>query len=310
MDRRNTLGIDIGGSRIRAAVVSPEGALLSRAEGVTPARAAGDAVVAVVAQVVAEATQGQGVNGLLAAGVCAPGPLDALRGLALSTPTIDGFRDFPLRDRIAKAIGLRTILDHDGHAAAFGEWQFGAGQGHANMVYVTVSTGIGGGAIVDGRLQRGRRGMAAHVGHMTVAPDGPVCNCGNPGCWEALAAGPAFAAAARAAGFTDGEDAFAAARRGDPRGVDTVAAEARWLAIGIVSLLHIYSPDIVVLGGGVMAGLDVLRPQMAKEIAARAMPPFRGTPILRARLLDNVGLIGAAALARQSVLASPAFDAG
>ena len=300
MDRRNTLGIDIGGSRIRAAVVSPEGSLLTRAEGVTPARASGDAVVEAVAQVVAQAMQGHAAGSLLGAGVGAPGPLDALQGLALSTPTIDGFRDFPLRDRIAGAIGLRTLLDHDGHAAAFGEWQFGAGRGHNNMVYVTVSTGIGGGAIVDGRLQRGRRGMAAHVGHMTLLPDGPVCNCGNPGCWEALAAGPALTAAARLAGFADGEAVFAAARAGDPGAMAVAEAEARWLGIGIVSLLHVYSPDIVVLGGGVMNGLDVLHPAMSAEIVARAMPPFRDTRVVRASLLDNAGLIGAAALARDA----------
>lgn len=305
MDRRNTLGIDIGGSRIRAAVVSPEGSLLTRAEGVTPARASGDAVVEAVAQVVTQAMQGHAVGSLLGAGVGAPGPLDALQGLALSTPTIDGFRDFPLRDRIAGAIGLRTLLDHDGHAAAYGEWQFGAGRGHHNMVYVTVSTGIGGGAIVDGRLQRGRRGMAAHVGHMTLLPDGPVCNCGNPGCWEALAAGPALTAAARRAGFADGEAVFAAARAGDPGAMAVAAAEARWLGIGIVSLLHVYSPDIVVLGGGVMNGLDVLHPAMSSEIAARAMPPFRDTRVVRASLLDNAGLIGAAALARDAFGGDP-----
>jgi glucokinase len=308
MALRNTLGIDIGGSRIRAAIVSPDGTLLTRAEGVTPARASGEVVVEAVAQVVAQAAQGHAVDSLLGAGVGAPGPLDAVLGLALSTPTIDGFRDFPLRDRIATATGLRTLLDHDGHAAAFGEWQFGAGRGHQNMVYITVSTGIGGGAIVDGRLQRGRRGMAGHVGHMTIAPDGPLCNCGNPGCWEAVAAGPALSAAARRAGFSDGQAVFAAARAGDPGAMAVAAAEARWLGIGITSLLHIYSPDLVVLGGGVMNGLDVLQPAMTAEIAARAMPPFRGTPIVRAILRDNAGLIGAAALARQAFTADAPAD--
>lgn len=300
MEALNTLGIDIGGSRIRAAVLSASGMLLTRAEGVTPARASADRVVAVVAEVVAQATAGHAPETLMAAGVCAPGPLDSVQGLALSTPTIDGFRDYPLRDRIAAAIGMRCLLDHDGQAAAFGEWQFGAGQGVANMVYVTISTGIGGGAVVDGRLQRGRRGMAAHVGHMTIAPEGPLCNCGNPGCWEAFAAGPAFAVAARAAGFADGEAAFAAARAGDARAQSVVAVEARWLAIGIVNLIHIYSPDIVVLGGGVTAGLDVMHDSLMREIAARAMPPFQGVPVTRASLTDNAGLIGAAALARQA----------
>ncbi len=297
----NGLGIDIGGSRIRAAVVTPAGQVLTRAEGVTPARSSGDAVVAVVAKVAAEALRGQTVA---AAGICAPGPLDALRGLALSTPTIDGFRDYPLRDRIAEAIGIASFLDHDGHAAAYGEWQFGAGRGALNMVFVTISTGIGGGAVVDGRLQRGRQGMAAHVGHMAIVPDGPVCSCGNPGCWEALAAGPAFTSAARKAGFADGAAAFAAARTGDAKAEAVVAAEALWLSIGIVNLIHIYSPDVVVLGGGVTESLDLMQNQIEFEITRRAMPPFRQTPVRRASLLDNAGLIGAAALGLQ------AFNAG
>lgn len=291
----DTLAIDIGGTRIRAAVVSPQGQVLTRAEGPTPARAHGDAVVATIAMVAEQARQGRPVN---AAGVCAPGPLDATRGIAQATPTIDGFRDYPLRDRIEQALHLPTFLDHDGHAAAYGEWLHGAGQGVQTMVYVTISTGIGGGAIVDGRLQRGRNGMAGHVGHMTVQPDGPVCNCGNEGCWEAVAAGPAFAAAARAAGFADGAATFAAATAADPAAMALVEAEARWLGLGLVNLIHIYSPDLVVLGGGVTAGLDLMRPFIADEITRRAMIPFRDTPFVRASLLDNAGLVGAAALGR------------
>jgi glucokinase len=171
------------------------------------------------------------------------------------------------------------------------------------MVFVTVSTGIGGGAIVDGRLQRGRRGQAAHVGHMTLLPDGPICNCGNPGCWEALAAGPAFARAAQGAGFADGSAAFVAALAGDVAARAVVDAQARWLAIGMVNLAHIYSPEILILGGGVTAGLEQMRPVIAAEFAARAMSPFRDIPFVRAALLDNAGLIGAAALGRDQAAA-------
>ena len=303
MTAKPTLGIDIGGTRIRAALVGADGALLTRAEGVTPARDTGQAVVDVVADVVAQALQGFDRAGILAAGVAAPGPLDALNGIAQATPTIDGFRDFPIRDRIAEAIHLPTYLDHDGHAAAFGEWKHGAGRGFDNLVYVTISTGIGGGAIVDGRMQRGRRGQAAHVGHMTLLPDGPICNCGNPGCWEALAAGPALTLAAQSAGYADGSAAFAAAATGAPAAVRVIAAQARWLAIGMVNLAHIYSPQIIILGGGVMAGLDQMRPVIAQEFAARAMSPFRDIPFVRAALLDNAGLVGAAALGRDQATA-------
>ena len=297
----DTLAIDIGGTRIRAAVVAPEGQVLTRAEGPTPARAHGDDVVAAIAKIAENARQGRPVA---AAGVCAPGPLDADKGIAQATPTIDGFRDYPLRARLTKALGLPTFLEHDGHAAAIGEWLHGAGQGVRNMVYVTISTGIGGGAIVEGRLQRGRRGQAGHVGHMTVLPGGPRCSCGNLGCWEALAAGPAFATAARKAGFTDGAATFAAAASGDRAALALVEVEARWLGLGLVNLIHIYSPDLVVLGGGMTAGLDLMRPFIAAEIASRAMIPFRDTPFLRASLLDNAGLVGAAALARLGLAGS------
>ena len=303
MSAKPTLGIDIGGTRLRAALVAMDGTLLSRAEGVTPARDSGQAVVDAVAKVVAQAVRGHDATQILAAGIGAPGPLDALRGIAQATPTIDGFRDFPVRDRIAKAIGLPTYLDHDGHAAAFGEWKHGAGRGFDNMVYVTISTGIGGGAIVDGRLQRGRRGQAAHVGHMTLLPDGPVCNCGNRGCWEALASGPAFARAAQLAGYEGGAAAFAAALAGEAQAKTVVDQQARWLAIGMVNLAHVYSPDILILGGGVTAGLDQMRPVIAQEFGLRAMSPFRDIPFVRAALLDNAGLIGAAALGRAQALA-------
>ena len=303
MSATPTRGIDLGGTRIRAALVAEDGTLLTRAEGATPARDTGDAVVQAVSMVVAQALQGYDRASILAAGVGAPGPLDAENGIAQATPTIDGFRDFPVRDRIAQAIGLPTYLDHDGHAAAFGEWKYGAGRGYANLVYVTISTGIGGGAIVDGRLHRGRKGMAAHVGHMTLQPDGPICNCGNHGCWEALAAGPAFALAARASGYPDGAAAFTAAAAGDAGAAHVVDAQARWLAIGLVNLAHIYSPEILILGGGVTAGLDQMRPVITHEFATRAMSPFRDIPFVRAALQDNAGLIGAAALGREQALA-------
>lgn len=297
-----TLGIDIGGTRIRAAVVADDGKLLTRSEGVTPARGSGEAVVQAVAAVVAQALQGHDRTGILAAGVAAPGPLDTARGIAQATPTIDGFRDFPIRDRIAEAIGLPTYLEHDGPAAAYGEWTQGAGRGTLNMIFVTVSTGIGGGAIVDGRLQRGRKGQSTHVGHMTLLPNGPICNCGNSGCWEALAAGPAFALAGESAGCFNGAAVFEAALAGEPRAVRVVEAEARWLAIGLVNLAHIYSPELMILGGGVMAGLEQMRPIMEAEFARRAMAPYRDIPFVRAALLDNSGLIGAAALGRAQVL--------
>ncbi len=194
------LAVDVGGTRVRAAVVTRQGRVLARLEA--PTRAA-DSPEAVVAQV-ADLARRLPAEGIAVAGVCAPGPLDVDRGMALATPTIAGFRDFPLRAALADCLPWPVHLEHDGHAAAWGEWRFGAGRGTQDMVYVTLSTGIGAGVVTGGRLQRGHRGMAGHAGHMTVAPGGPVCDCGNRGCWEAIASGPAFAARARDAGFADG----------------------------------------------------------------------------------------------------------
>jgi glucokinase len=133
-------------------------------------------------------------------------------------------------------------------------------------------------------------------------PDGPICNCGNRGCWEALAAGPAFTQAAQSAGFADGSVAFAAAWTGDVRARSLVDAQARWLAIGMANLAHVYSPQILILGGGVTAGLEQMRPEIVREFAARAMAPFQDIPFVRAALLDNAGLIGAAALGREQAI--------
>lgn len=289
----DALAIDVGGTRIRAAIVTRDGQLLCRGETATPATLGAKETVECIIALSREVMGAEHAPKVV--GICAPGPLDVGRGLALATPTIKGFdAGYPLRDRIAEALALPVFLDHDGHAAALAEWRFGAGRDQQNMVYITVSTGIGGGAIVDGRLQRGRMGMATHVGHMTVAPSGPICMCGNRGCWEALASGPALQAQARRLGFADGKEAFRAARAGEARAIALIADQARWLALGIVNLIHIYSPDCVVIGGGVGEELDLMRGILEEEIEQRALPPFRRTTVHKARLRGNAGLVGAA----------------
>lgn len=144
-----------------------------------------------------------GIHGIpLGIGVAAPGPLDTEAGIALGIPTLSGWENAPVRDMVEAALGLPVHLENDGIAAANGEWRFGAGRGLANLVYVTVSTGIGGGVVLDGRLWHGHRGLA---GHMTIVPDGQLCACGNRGCWEAYASGTALAEAAKQGLAPDGE---------------------------------------------------------------------------------------------------------
>ena len=200
------------------------------------------------------------INGV---GLCSPGPLDAKAGLVLNAPNLRGFVNLALAELLEKDLPWSVIIENDGIAAAIGEWRFGAGKDHDNLVYVTVSTGIGGGVIADGRVLRGRKGMAAHIGHMVINHGvEDICSCGNKGCWEALASGPAFTQRARKraaatpanilAGVVDLEahDVFTAAQDGDELAIDLVRYEAMLLAVGIVNVMHLYSPDVVILGGG------------------------------------------------------------
>ncbi|MBD0415062.1 ROK family protein [Oryzicola mucosus] len=291
------IGIDIGGTRVRAALVDRSGALHARHETLTAAQAGPQAVVTQIADLVAIVTSGVSQEQLVGAGVCCPGPLDTTRGYALGVPTLAEFIDIPIAEMIAEALGMPLRLENDGVAAAHGEWRFGAGRGHDNLVYVTVSTGVGGGVVTDGRLLHGRKGMAGHVGHMVIAPDGERCSCGARGCWEAYASGTAFARriAARS-GYAGPAAVFAAAGAGEAVALDLVAQQADYLGIGISSLLHLYSPDVVVLGGGVANGLGLMVTAIRTRIEANAMPAFRDVPVVPAGLGENAGLVGAAAL--------------
>jgi glucokinase len=311
------IAIDLGGTRIRAALIDGKGLLLRRAETPTAANAGREVVIAQLHDIAKSVIDDIARDRLVGVGVCAPGPLDAERGIALATPTISGFIDLPLASLLKERIGLPVRLENDGIAAALGEWRFGAGVGHRNLVYVTASTGVGGGVVADGRLLRARRGMAGHVGHMTIVRDGDVCSCGNRGCWEAYASGPAFVRRARIRGVNspstalgqngaaiDGPAVFDAASRGDALAKELVSEEADLLGVGIVNLLHLYSPDIVVVGGGLSNGFDLLHAGIVARIRVAAMPPFRDTPVVRAGLGSDSGLLGVSTLAFEATLSS------
>jgi glucokinase len=243
-------------------------------------------------------------------GVSSPGPLDTTTGRTLGLPTLRGFEDFPLKQALEAALQRPVVLENDGIAAAVGEWTFGAGQGVRNMIYVTVSTGIGGGVIVDGNVMRGRRGMAGHIGHMCIVPGGDLCGCGNRGCIEAYASGPNFARRARLrvsddpssvlhheATRLDSRTIFAAAREGDRLANVLVDEEAKYLGEGFRSLAHILSPDFIVMGGGMSHEFERLQPIIADVLAADPMIAFRDVKLVKAALGQNSGLVGAAALA-------------
>ncbi len=310
--RRHALAIDLGGTELRAALVSETGAVAAFFACETDS---GGGVAAVVAQIgelcarVGEASAGVLPVGV---GVAAPGPLDAAAGLMVGPPTLPGWHDVPLAALLQERLGLPVRLENDANAAALGEWRFGAGQGTRHMVFVTVSTGIGGGVIADGCLLHGRRGLAAEIGHMTIA-DGSQERLfgGAPGAWEALAsgtalgrkatrqaAGPAGHALRELAGSATltARHVVEAARAGDPLAMTLLAEEARLLGLGFVNLLHLYSPERIIVGGGLGMALDLMREEIDRTIAARALPAYRDVSVVTAALGRSAGLVGAASL--------------
>ncbi len=294
MNHPFTLGIDLGGTQLRVGVVDQQGRVLRRAAVPTDVAGGPKTIVAQMLRLAHEVKQDATIA---AAGISSPGPLDSDTGITLDLPSLPGWNNFPLRDVLARALGLPVTLENDGIAAAVGEWKFGAGRGFNNIVYATISTGIGGGVIANGHVLRGRGGLACHIGHMMIMEHGPVCGCGGTGCFEVLASGTAFSAAARAAGFADATAVTAAARLGDTKAKAVVAREAELLGYGFASILHLYSPERLIMGGGVSSAFDLLAPGIRAQIDRHAIPAFRAVEIVPAGLGDNAGLVGAAALA-------------
>lgn len=307
---RYMIGVDLGGTNIRAVRLDREGQTHAYQRVIT-SQDGPEVVIAQIERLIAGVTSDVDRTDIVGIGIAATGPVDLDNGIALQAPTIAGWTNVPLRAILHDRTGLRVELQNDANAAALGEWRFGSGRGTRHMVYVTVSTGIGGGVIADGSLLLGRRGMAAEIGHMTILPDGPLCCCGNHGCWEALASGTAlaqFAVAALADGCPSlirtlagekpigGAHVAAAAHAGDVVALDLMRREGEWLGIGMANLLHLYAPDRIVLGGGVVQSFDLLEPHIRRVMIERAMPPFRDIPFGIAELGDNAGLIGAASL--------------
>ncbi|MCV3207710.1 ROK family protein [Mesorhizobium sp. YC-39] len=305
------LAFDLGGTELRGALVERGGRVAARVSAPTMAGAGSEAVigqiVALAGTLLAEHPQAK-VAGI---GMCAPGPLDPKAGIVIGPPTLAGWHDVPLIDILSRQFGLPVRLENDANAAALGEWRFGAGRGSGSLVFVTVSTGIGGGVVADGHIYHGRRGLAAEIGHMTITGEGDRCFCGAVGCFEAVASGTALGRRAtrltapgdgsllrRLSGDGDvsARHVVEAARAGDVSALELVDAEAKWLGIGFTNLLHLYSPDLIVMGGGLANGFDLLGPGIRATVEQRAMPAYRDVPIVPAELGDRAGLIGAASM--------------
>ncbi len=313
MSDRPAVGIDIGGTKIAAIRISPEGGILESTVRPTPATdqtAALPAIQAAVAEVIED--------GVAAIGVGMAGLVDIHSGTLLSTPNLV-WRNLPLADGLA-TFGLPVTVNNDATAAAWAESRLGASRGYEDSLFVGVGTGIGGGIVAGGRLLRGAHGLAGEIGHVIVEPDGPQCGCGNRGCWEQVASGLAIARAGRRAVTDEPDSAIARLAGGDPRratgesvtkaaqGGDEVAIAilatvGRRLGEGVAGLVNVLDPEVVVIGGGVgEAGdvlLDPLRDAFMASVEGADVRPE--VPIVPAQLGNDAGAIGAALLALDAV---------
>ncbi|GAA4509908.1 ROK family protein [Actinoallomurus oryzae] len=293
----SVLAIDIGGTKLAAALVRPDGRLGPLATRPTPK---GDAeeVFAALAAVATEAVGGEEVSG---AGIGSAGPLDAIAG-TVSPVNIPGWRGFPVRDRLAALLDGRPVaLVNDAVAGAMGEYHHGAGRGVRAMLGMVVSTGVGGGLILDGRVYAGATGNAGHIGHTVVDLGGDPCPCGARGCVETITSGPAMVRWALANGWsgadTTGVALAASARDGDGVALAAFDRSARALAAGISSAAALCDLDRVVIGGGVARAWDLLEPPLRAAMADYAGLAFvRRVEIVRSALDGQAGLLGVAAL--------------
>jgi glucokinase len=309
------IGVDLGGTQIRAALIQ-EGRLLSRVSVLTQDEDGVDAVIHRVKQAIRQAAQQARVplEQMRGIGIAAPGPLDSRSGIIISPPNLKGWHKVPLRQIIHEEFQIPVALGHDASVAALGEHVFGAGRGAPDMIYITVSTGIGGGVLLAGKLLEGVSGVAPEPGHMTIDVHGPRCNCGNIGCLEMLASGTAIArhaaeaiaqgqgqsmmevARALQAQEVDARVVVEAAKQGDQTASAIMREAAEYVGVGLVNLIHMFNPALMVIGGGVAQAGPLLFEPMQRVVDERAMQVQRqAVRIVPAELGGDAGLLGAAA---------------
>lgn len=310
------IGVDLGGTKIYTALAAEGGKILAEIKVPTESgkgpRHVIDRIVDSVEQVQKAAAISPGRVRALALG--APGPLDKAKGIICFAPNLC-WHNVPIRQVLEERLSFPVLLDNDANLAALGEHVFGAGRGEENMVYITVSTGVGGGLILGGRLYRGSSDVAGEIGHMTVSPGGPLCGCGNRGCLEAVASGTAIAREAgelvargggqrilAGAGGDPGKISSAlvaaAAAGGDPGAVSIIFGAARFLGIGVANMINLLNPSLVVLGGGVMEIGEPVWEGVRQEVRSRALEAARERArLVPAALGARAGVMGAIALA-------------
>ena len=303
-------GVDLGGTNIKAGLVDGEGNVVSRCRIPTEAEGGPEAVTDRMADAVREAAAegGTNIDSVAGVGVGSPGPLDLKTGEVIVAPNLPGWEHIPLQEMMAERTGLPCVLENDANAAALAEQWAGAGKGANSLVQLTLGTGIGGGIVLDGQVWHGFADCAGEIGHMSIDPDGPKCNCGNWGCIEALASATAMVRRMREeiengtdtiladkAEDLTARDIYEAALEDDEAAAENMHMTGFFLGVGITNLLHILNPEVVVLSGGVTAAGNMLLRPIRQTVRERTMEACRRDVKIRfAELGDDSGLIGAA----------------
>ena len=304
----HTVAVDIGGTHIRVAVYEPNG-VTPIAHERTRSLAHKPGVYDRLEQAI-ESVWPQG--DVRAIGIASPGPLDPHTGTILATPNIPEWKNFPLTSKLSAHFNVPAYLDNDANMAGLAEWQFGAGRGHQDVVYLTISTGIGGGVISQGCLLQGFRGMGAELGHMIIDPDGPPCGCGQRGHIESFSSGPSIAryvseqlATGTVSSLQGQPNPTAAqiadaARAGDALAISAFERAGYYLGIAVANYLAIFDPSILIFGGGVSQVGELLFKPFEVSLRKHTFHPhyLDNLVISKAALGDDAGLLGALALAR------------
>ncbi len=296
-----SIGVDLGGTNLRAAAINENGQLLARVSEPADFQAGPEQVAGEIARVINDVRERTGVSELRGVGIGVPGYIDMSSGVVIGSANLPGFEGFPVRDRIQQHLGTPIILENDANAAALGEMWMGAGKNVDDLILLTLGTGIGGGIVTGGKVLRGFRGMAGEFGHMTVFPDGNPCGCGNCGCLEKHASASAIAAMGQMMHFgreiKTAADVYALAVEGNERAKRVFESMGRALGIALANLINAFNFPLYLVSGGPLPAWDLFSPSMFAEIKKRSFTYGpTGTRVERALLGSDAGLFGAAYL--------------
>lgn len=309
--KKYVIGVDLGGTKISTAISTIEGNMLANVVLPTKAEEGEAAVLGRIMQSIDEVIIGSSISiaEVEAIGIGSPGPLDAKKGIIITTPNLP-FKDYNLVQPLKEKYNIPVYLDNDANAAAIGEYMFGAGKGKESIVYFTVSTGVGGGAVLDGKVYRGHTSNALEIGHTTVDPNGPRCNCGNLGCLEAISSGTAIARKGKEAVSTNVEtslkkydtvtsyEVFKEAEAGDEVAKDIMDNALTYLGIGVANAIATFDPEMIIIGGGVSKAGDIVFDTVKKVVNKRCFKSMaESCEIVPAGLGSDAGVVGAVALA-------------